>query len=171
MSCCVGHRCSSEWTPSLGTSVHRRWSRKRTKKKKKHCNHNYKGLCNSLHLIPSPFGTLNPWRPPSQFGDNNILNFKHIVLGIFTDILWDYYFFFFFGLPSASGVPRPGINLSHTQLQPIPQMKQCRSFNPLCRVGIKPALWCRRDAADAVVRQMFTFGWCCFILLIFHCLK
>lgn len=61
-------------------------------------------------------------------------------------------FFFFFGRPSAYGVPRPGIGFQ-PQLQPEPQLWQRWILNPLHQTGIKPASQSSRDATNPIVPQ------------------
>ena len=51
-----------------------------------------------------------------------------------TDKAWVSLFVFFFWLPKAYGVPRPGIR-SKPLLPPKPQLQQHQILNPLCRAG------------------------------------
>ena len=59
---------------------------------------------------------------------------------------------FFFCYPTVHGVPGPGIR-SELQLQPIPQLRQCRSLTHRARPGIEPASWYCKDAADCILPQ------------------
>ena len=58
----------------------------------------------------------------------------------------------FSGCPTADGVPGPGIR-SELQLRPTLQLWQRQSFNPLSWLGMEPASWRCRDAADPLVPQ------------------
>ena len=60
--------------------------------------------------------------------------------------------FFFFCYPTVHGVPGPGIR-PELQLQPIPQLRQCRSLTHRARPGIEPASWYCKDAADCILPQ------------------
>lgn len=58
-------------------------------------------------------------------------------------------FFFFFGHPSAYGVPGLGIR-SKLQLQPKPQLQQCQTLTHRASLGIEPVSQCSQEAVDPV---------------------
>ena len=60
--------------------------------------------------------------------------------------------FFFFGHPTADGVPGPGIR-PKLQLQPTPQLWKHWILNHCAGLGIESASQRSRDAADPIVPQ------------------